>query len=84
VEGTWKLPKKEELTIKQYFQMITGTLKSGNASMPVEGKIAGDRIRFNANGKIYVGRVNGDFMNGDFTGGRDGKWKASRIRQEEQ
>jgi len=84
VEGTWKLPKKEELTIKQNFQMITGTLKSGNASMPVEGKIAGDRIRFNANGKTYVGRVNGDSMNGDFTGGSSGRWKASRIGQEGQ
>lgn len=84
VEGTWKLPKKEELTIKQYFQTITGTLKSGNASTPVEGKIAGDRIRFSVNGKTYVGRVNGDSMKGDFLGGRDGKWKASRIRQEEQ
>lgn len=80
VEGTWKLPKKQELTIKQNFQMITGTLKSGNASIPIEGKIAGDRIRFNANSKIYVGRVNGDSMNGDFTGGSSGKWKASRIR----
>ena len=82
VRGTWKL-RKETLTIEQNFQMITGTLKSGNVSLPVEGKIAGDRIRFNADGKVYVGRVNGDSMNGDLTGGRGGKWRASRVQQEE-
>jgi len=80
VEGTWKLRKKE-LTIEQNFQMITGTLKSGNLSLPIEGKIAGDRIRFNADGKVYVGRVNGDSMDGEFIGGSRGKWKASRIKQ---
>jgi len=82
VRGTWKL-RKETLTIEQNFQMITGTLKSGNVSLPVEGKIAGDRIRFNADGKVYVGRVNGDSMNGDLTGGSSGKWRASRVQQEE-
>jgi precorrin-6B methylase 2 len=82
VGGTWKL-RKGELTIEQNFQMITGTLKSGNMSLPVEGKIAGDRIRFTADGKVYVGRVNGDSMNGELVGGKSGKWKASRIQQEE-
>jgi hypothetical protein len=83
VGGTWKL-RKEELTIEQNFQMIMGTLKSGNRSLPVEGKIAGDRIRFNADGKVYVGRVNGDSMDGEFIGRIGGKWKASRIQQEKQ
>jgi precorrin-6B methylase 2 len=83
VGGTWKL-RKEELMIEQNFQMFTGALKSGNLSLPLEGKIAGDRIRFNAGGKIYVGRVNGDSMDGEFIGGRGGKWKASRIQQERQ
>jgi hypothetical protein len=83
VGGTWKL-RKEELTIEQNFQMITGALKSGDLSLPVEGKISGDRIRFNADGKVYVGRVNCDSMDGEFIGGRGGKWKASRIQQESQ
>jgi hypothetical protein len=83
VEGTWKL-RKEKLTIEQNFQMIIGALKSGDLSLPVEGKISGDRIRFNAGGKIYVGRVNGDSMDGEFIGGRGGKWKASRIQQDSQ
>jgi hypothetical protein len=83
VGGIWKL-RKEELTIEQNFQMITGTLKSGNLSLLVEGKISGDRIRFNADGKVYVGRVNGDSMDGEFIGGSRGKWKASRIQQEKQ
>lgn len=83
VGGTWKL-RREELTIEQNFQMFTGTLKSGDLDLPVEGKISGDRIRFNAGGKVYVGRVNGDSMDGEFIGGRGGKWKASRIQQERQ
>ncbi len=82
VGGTWKL-RKGELTIEQNFQMITGTLKSGNMSLPVEGKIAGNRIRFNTGDKVYVGRVDGDSMNGELVGGKSGKWKASRIQQEE-
>jgi hypothetical protein len=82
VGGTWKL-RKEELTIAQNFQMITGTLKSGKMSLPVEGKIAGDRIRFNVDGKVYVGRVNSGYMNGDFIGGSSGKWSASRVQKEE-
>src|SRR5918996_72513 len=34
--GTWKLPNGE-LTLKQTFQMISGTLKSGNVIAPING-----------------------------------------------
>ena len=34
VEGTWQLPQGE-LALKQNFQMISGTLKSGNSSTPI-------------------------------------------------
>src|ERR671924_478009 len=37
-EGTWQLPQGE-LTLKQTFQMISGTLNSGNVSAPVKGKL---------------------------------------------
>src|SRR6267378_2529571 len=46
-EGTWKLPQGE-LTIKQTFQMITGTLKSANTATPINGKLNGDQISFSA------------------------------------
>src|ERR671922_2663173 len=42
VEGTWKLPQGE-LTLKQNFQMISGTLKSGNNNAQItNGKVNGD------------------------------------------
>ena len=61
VDGNWKLPQGE-LTIKQTFQMISGTLKNGNASSPISGKLNGDQISFSAGGTQYTGRVNGNTM----------------------
>jgi hypothetical protein len=75
VGGTWKLPEGE-LTIKQTFQMITGTLKSGNASSQINGKLNGEQISFTAGGTEYSGRVNGNAMEGS-AGGK--KWSATRA-----
>jgi SAM-dependent methyltransferase len=76
VEGTWKLPQGE-LTLKQTFQMISGTLKSdGNATEITNGKLNGDQVSFTAAGNQYTGRVNGNAMEGAFTGGN---WKATRA-----
>jgi hypothetical protein len=61
VGGTWKLPQGE-LAIKQTFQMISGTLKSGNTSSQISGKLNGDQISFTAGGTQYTGRVNGNSM----------------------
>ena len=61
VGGTWKLPQGE-LAIKQTFQMITGTLKNGNVTSPINGKLDGDQISFTAGGTQYTGRVNGNAM----------------------
>ncbi|HVR15127.1 MAG TPA: class I SAM-dependent methyltransferase [Candidatus Limnocylindrales bacterium] len=76
-EGTWKLPQGE-LTIKQSFQMITGTLKSANATTPVNGKLNGDQISFSAGSASYTGRVNGNAMEGTVGGN---KWSATRAAQ---
>ena len=61
LEGTWELPQGE-LKLKQCFQMITGTLKSGGLSMHVSGKMTGERIDFVAGGKKYAGRVSAGKM----------------------
>ena len=61
VDGTWKLPQGE-LTIKQSFQMISGTLKSGGSSSSINGKMNGDQISFSAAGTQYSGRVNANAM----------------------
>ncbi len=75
VEGTWKLPQGE-LTLKQTFQMITGTLKSGNNATAVNGKLNGDQISFIAGGVQYTGHVTGTSMDGTAS---NGKWSATRV-----
>jgi hypothetical protein len=61
VEGTWKMPQGE-LMLKQTYQTVSGTLKTGEAMTPVTGKLNGDQITFSANGTQYTGRVNGKAM----------------------
>ena len=79
VEGTWKLPQGE-LTVKQTFQMISGTLKSGtNTSQIANGRLHGDQISFTAGGTQYTGRVNGNTIEGSVKGGSNGKWSATRA-----
>ena len=69
VEGTWKMPQGE-LTLKQQFQMLTGTLGSNPIS---NARMRGSDITFTAGGTQYTGRVNGSTIQG--TGG--GSWTAS-------
>jgi hypothetical protein len=78
VEGTWKLPQGE-LTLKQTFQMLSGTLKSGNNATPVNGKMNGDQISFTAGASQYTGRVSGNAIQGTVkSGASDSKWSAAR------
>jgi SAM-dependent methyltransferase len=76
VDGTWKLPNGE-LFLKQTFQMISGTLKSGTVVTPVNGKLNGEEITFTAGEAQYMGRVNGNSMEGSLKSG--GNWSATRA-----
>jgi hypothetical protein len=78
VGGTWKLPQGD-LTLKQTFQMVSGTIKSGNVITPVNGQLNGDQITFTAGGAQYTGRVNGNSMEGTTKGGSNGNWTATRA-----
>lgn len=73
--GTWKLPQGE-LTLKQTYQTVSGTLRAGNTMMPVTGKLYGDQITFSAGGTQYTGRVNGHIMEGKAGGS---SWSATRA-----
>lgn len=74
-EGTWKLPQGE-LTLKQTFQMLSGTLKNGaNIAQISNGKLNGDQITFTAGGAQYSGRVNGSVM--EVTSNSGGNFKAT-------
>ena len=61
VEGTWTMPQGE-LMLKQTYQTVSGTLKTGESLTPVTGKLNGEQITFSANGTQYTGRVNGKAM----------------------
>jgi hypothetical protein len=80
VEGTWKLTQGG-LTLKQEFQMISGTLNVDISKTTISGKLTGDQIRFSAGDTQYTGRVNGDNMSGTATksGVASGSWNATRA-----
>jgi len=79
VEGTWRLAQGE-LTLKQDFQMISGTLASGGNKTPISGKLTGDQIRFSAGDAQYTGHVDGNTMSGTTKSGTgNGTWNATRV-----
>jgi SAM-dependent methyltransferase len=79
VEGTWRLPQGE-LTLKQEFQMVSGTLSANGASKAVtNGRLRGDQIRFTVEGTEYEGRVNGNTIEGTSSnGGSKSNWRATK------
>ena len=56
VAGTYSTPQGE-VTLKQTFQMLSGTLRTGGKTFPLQGKVLGEQISFKAGGKDYRGRV---------------------------
>jgi len=58
VEGMWKLPQGE-LTLKQEFQMLSGSLRTADRTYAIEGRVRGEDVNFRAGGKQYRGRMNG-------------------------
>ena len=79
VAGDWKLPDGE-LTLKQEFQVITGTLRAGGKETAIKGRMSGDRISFKAGDAQYSGRVSGDGIKGTIkSGGGAGEWSAARA-----
>ena len=80
VEGTWRLPQGE-LTLKQTFQMLSGTLNTGGASAKISNaKMNGDSITFTVGGAQYTGQVKGTTIEGTVKSS-DGtrNWSATRL-----
>jgi SAM-dependent methyltransferase len=64
VEGTWKLPNGD-LRLDQTYQTLYGTLRTGNSTMNItDGKVIGETISFVAGDTRYIGRVNGNAIEG--------------------
>lgn len=83
VDGTWTMGQGDlmgELVLEQQYQMITGTVKTGNVVAPItDGKLNADQITFRAGGTEYTGWVKGSAMEGTAKGGgADAKWQASK------
>jgi precorrin-6B methylase 2 len=79
VAGTWHAAQGD-LTLKQEFQMVQGSLKSGNDTQIISNaKLHADQLSFNAGGATYAGRVHGNTIDGTVTtGGNSAKWTATR------
>jgi precorrin-6B methylase 2 len=77
-EGTWRMPQGE-LTLKQDFQMVSGTLSTNGTSTAVTGRLRGDAITFAAGTTEYTGKVNGESMEGTTKGG-PATWSATRVK----
>jgi hypothetical protein len=77
VEGTWTLPDGE-LSLKQEFQMVSGTLNHGGSSATItDGRLRGTEIVFTVNGVKHTGTVNGTTMSGTTASGA--AWTATRA-----
>ena len=79
IAGKWQLAQGE-LTLKQAFQKVSGTLSTGGSSVKISGgKLRGDEIRFVAGGTAYRGRVAGKTIKGTVnSGGNSLAWSAQR------
>lgn len=61
VEGTHNVAQGQ-LMLKQEFQMLTGTLKRGSATVKVTGRVRGESIELSAGSKRYRGQMQGGVM----------------------
>ena len=74
VEGTWGT-SAGDLTLKQEFQKLSGTLGSAAIS---EAKMHGEDITFTVGKTKYTGKVSGTTMTGTMSVGATGSWKATK------
>ena len=58
VAGTYKTAAGE-VTLKQQYQKLSGTITTGGRTLVLEGKVVGEDVNFKAGGKAYRGRLNG-------------------------
>ncbi|MBV8031563.1 MAG: methyltransferase domain-containing protein [Betaproteobacteria bacterium] len=79
VAGAWRLGK-DELTLRQDFQALTGRLHAGSGDRNVEGWVHGERIHLRAGLDQYDGRVQGARMSGEASGSVSGFWSAEREK----
>mgnify|MGYP003575834830 CR=1 FL=1 len=77
VDGNWKLADGE-ISLKQNFQTLAGTLRAGNRTVPITaGRLRGEEIYLRTDDNEYRGSVAGDTIT--VTSKTGGEWKATRA-----
>lgn len=83
VEGQWEVQngQGERFTVqlRQRFQMIDGSVQDGPYSAPLAGRLNGAQLTLDMGGERYVGRVDGDRIEGLGGEGAVGGWSARRL-----
>ncbi len=73
--GTWSTPQGD-LTLSQTFQKVAGSLGS---RVIADGIVSGYQIKFSVGDTDYVGRIDGNRIEGTYSvGGRSTNWTATR------
>jgi SAM-dependent methyltransferase len=76
VDGTWQTAQGP-LTLKQQFQLISGTLGTANIE---NGRVRGEELSFTVGGTAYTARLTGDTLTGTAkTSGAEAAWRAIRA-----
>jgi hypothetical protein len=68
------------LTLEQKYQVVSGTMRSGNIVQPItNGRLRGEEITFTAGDRKFTGRVNGNVIEGTSgSGDKSQTWRATR------
>jgi SAM-dependent methyltransferase len=75
IEGRWMVEgePKMVLDLTQSYQFVSGTAEIDGKTVEIDkGRLKGAELTFNAGGKTYRGRVEGNVISGD-------GWKAARV-----
>jgi transcriptional regulator with XRE-family HTH domain len=78
VGGTWRIGS-DVLELKQDYQMLSGTLTSGDQTLSVFGQMRGTEMSFKAGDRAITGRVQGNQIEGTVRAGdQTSAWRATR------
>ena len=78
VSGNWRVGQGE-LTLKQEFQMLSGSLTADGKTVAIAGRMRGELITITAGGAEYTGKVSGNAMEGmRKVSGASGAFSATR------
>ena len=88
VGGTWKIDvtgggaRSYEATFNQQYQNVSGNARADGKTLQLSnGKLRGETITFNLDGRDFNGRVNGSRIEGSVKGAGESKFTATRTAE---